>query len=65
MWKAASSDPGIIPRDLDVEPEYEWDEERIPIREEHIKMKEPQRLSQPRIQARSVNIGDYIVPMKC
>ncbi|KAA1097432.1 Eukaryotic peptide chain release factor GTP-binding subunit [Puccinia graminis f. sp. tritici] len=64
MWKAASSDPGIIPRDLDLEPEYEWDEERIPIQEEHIKMKEPQALSQPRIQARSVNIGDYIVPLK-
>ncbi|WAQ86165.1 hypothetical protein PtA15_6A797 [Puccinia triticina] len=63
MWKAAWSDPGIIPRNLDLEPENEWDEERSPAQDGHI-MKEAQSLSPTRIRARAVNIGDYIVPLK-
>jgi len=63
MWKAAWSNPGTIPRNLDPDPQLDSEEERSPTQAEH-KMKEAQSLTNAKVQSRWVNIGDYIVPMK-
>ncbi|KNF06033.1 hypothetical protein PSTG_01027 [Puccinia striiformis f. sp. tritici PST-78] len=63
MWKAAWSDPGTIPRNLDPDPELDCDEERVPTQQGDI-VKEAQSLPKAQVRTRWVNTGEYIVPMK-